>query len=964
MSTEKTLKDFRKDIKHLVILLSALIISTIILCIKVNAAVSCNCAYDQVTFSNQQIYYEWNTYVNPIPCIDHKCNGAFGSCDSACDGGYYPDSLTALKVCQKKGYDSLVTFTYQNDFFNSPEDNYMWKWNGQTQEYISAKALNIGIDTVTCSRNSCQTCNCVSNSDCNDNNPSTEDVCVNPSTTSSYCQYNNVVCNIDSDCGTNGFLDPLFCSNNIVYQKYQYFVCNNPGTSLSYCTNSTKNILKEMCQLPQVCYQGKCSNVTCYKNSDCNDSNSSTEDICSNPGTGLSKCSHNLIKCNYNNDCGNNGFFGNLFCSNDNKNVLQNYINFICNSPGTSLSYCSNSSSQLLKLTCSANQICNNGQCMNVQCFNDSQCNDNNSSTFDKCLNPGTAQSSCSHDTIKCSCNSDCGTNNFFGGLYCSSNDLYQDFLTFTCNNPGTNQSYCSNSSSPILKQDCSSNQICSNNQCLNIACFNDSQCNDNNSSTSDKCLNPGTIQSSCSHDIIKCSCNSDCGINGFFGNLFCSDNNVFQNFLTYTCNNPGTVQSSCSNSSSQLLKLTCSNDQICNNGECKNVICFNDSGCNDNNSSTVDNCINPGTIESYCNHNNIRCNCNNDCGTDHNTGNLYCHNNSVYQDFVSYTCNNPGTSLSTCTSITSKQLKTSCSENQICSDAQCQNIVCSNNSECNDNNSSTFDECLNPGTINSTCNHKTITCSMSSECGNNHFLDEYFCSNNTVFQSYISFSCNNPGTSASYCSNFTGTLMNKTCSINQLCSSGKCYDIKCYNDSECDDNDSYTIDTCLNPGTAQSICTHNPVNCNCDSDCGDNKFIDGLFCKENSVYQNFLKFTCNYPGTNKSYCSSSTNSVLNDQCSSDETCSNAECKTKIVHHYYQEENLTDEFYEPLVKDYVKQSYDFLAVNNITNITLGNKNVPKQNNININLLSIFIWILVIVIILLLILIILAVISKR
>ncbi|MBI2054280.1 MAG: isopeptide-forming domain-containing fimbrial protein [Candidatus Staskawiczbacteria bacterium] len=139
-----------------------------------------------------------------------------------------------------------------------------------------------------------------------------------------------------------------------------------------------------------------------------------------------------------------------------------------------------------------------------------------------------------------CSTNANCGTNGFIGDPFCQSNNVYQNYKTYTCNNPGTANSTCSDSTAPKLKQTCGNNQTCSNGICVDIN--------------------------------IACNSNSDCGTNGFTGNPYCQDGNVYQNFKTYTCRNPGMANSACSDSSAPQLKITCSGNQTCSNGSCANV--------------------------------------------------------------------------------------------------------------------------------------------------------------------------------------------------------------------------------------------------------------------------------------------------------------------------------------------------------------------------------------------------------
>jgi|GEM_PF-2407592 len=135
-----------------------------------------------------------------------------------------------------------------------------------------------------------------------------------------------------------------------------------------------------------------------------------------------------------------------------------------------------------------------------------------------------------------CNTNSDCGTNGYTGSPFCQGNNVYQNFITYTCQNPGTSNAQCVSNTTAQLKQTCSANQVCSNGACVN--------------------------------QTIACNTNSDCGTNGYTGSPFCQGNNVYQNFITYTCQNPGTSNAQCVSNTTAQLKQTCSNG--CYNGVCQ----------------------------------------------------------------------------------------------------------------------------------------------------------------------------------------------------------------------------------------------------------------------------------------------------------------------------------------------------------------------------------------------------------
>lgn len=72
------------------------------------------------------------------------------------------------------------------------------------------------------------------------------------------------------------------------------------------------------------------------------------------------------------------------------------------------------------------------------------------------------------------------------------------------------------------------------------------------------------------SSEQILCSLVSDCGTNGLSGNNYCSNGDVFRNFVNWTCNNPGQNSSSCSSISTPQLIENC--EFLCSDGVCTNL--------------------------------------------------------------------------------------------------------------------------------------------------------------------------------------------------------------------------------------------------------------------------------------------------------------------------------------------------------------------------------------------------------
>ena len=156
---------------------------------------------------------------------------------------------------------------------------------------------------------------------------------------------------------------------------------------------------------------------------------------------------------------------------------------------------------------------------------------------------------------IACATNSQCGTNSLTGGLFCQGNNVYQNYITYTCNNPGTASSSCTNSTTPQLQTTCSGTQICTNGSCTNNCTSNYQQrCQGNNLYWYDSCGNQqnfiqycpnGCNGNSCQNYINTCTYHSYERCNG--NNLYWYDSCGTQQDLVQYCPN-GCYGNSCQN--------------------------------------------------------------------------------------------------------------------------------------------------------------------------------------------------------------------------------------------------------------------------------------------------------------------------------------------------------------------------------------------------------------------------------
>jgi len=656
------------------------------------------------------------------------------------------------------------------------------------------------------------------------------------------------------------------------------------------------------CNFPnEVCYNGNCQG--CTDNNQCGNGYS-----CSASGVCVNSTS---IVCSVNSDCG--AQTSRLKClisslpTGNISTVINQTTNPICNS-----NVCSSQTNITPVRICNSNEACvesgNSASCVlvNVTCLNDLGC----------------------------------GTNGFVGtNPVCQNGDVYQNYISFSCNLPGTSSSSCSNSTSLTLKQHCASG--CSNGVCLGqpIVCYSDLGCDDWNTRTQDVCVFPGTINSSCRHINIACMNDGEC-----------NDNEAH---TLDRCILPG------------LGTSYCMHDRIS---------CFNNAECDDNNLFTQDVCILPGTVNSSCQRTAIRCLANSDCGTNGFVGNPVCQSGNSYQNYTTYTCNNGGTIQSSCSSSTVLTLKQTCVNG--CTNGNCNGLTCTDS----DGISNPFGNFgLNltvKGTAVGVNERDGIFGNYTDFCGNSDQVIEYLCTNasgNVRLGGYScsisfgsNFTCQDgacvPKPTCTNTCNFAGErncmMLNsfrvcgdynndgclewgteQTCPTNQICDqlgsktciptpAQTCTDTDSpfgfnYNDiftkgiaegypkygwfgnytdycyvspidginylreyscTNASGNVAFVDVDCQNLGPyydsgytcVNGACYKPTVNCTTSSQCGNDSWNGDKVCQNGNVYQNYLTYNCNNAGTANSFCSNSVGLRLNQTC--DYGCTNGAC--------------------------------------------------------------------------------------
>jgi len=471
----------------------------------------------------------------------------------------------------------------------------------------------------------------------------------------------------------------------------------------------------------------------------------------------------------------------------------------------------------------------------------------------------------------ECETDLDCGASGLIGGLFCIAKNVSQTFELNTCAEAGTSHAHCISEIVNQTQEVCE--DICIDGACFDIECFNNTDCSDGNSSTEDICHGPGTIDSFCTNSPIVCFNDFDCGTDGFIGSRFCSDKNVTRIFETHNCENPGTAASFCTANQEHRTIQQCLD--VCINGACAGITCYEDSDCNDLNSTTLDECINPGTVTSECRNTPINCASDNDCGFTGFLGTEFCSGLNVMKAFQNATCFNSGTLNSYCTLTQQDKVLEHC--DQICVGGSCLDVTCASDADCNDFDSLTLDECINPGTVTSECRNTPINCASDNDCGFTGYLGDEYCSTaNNVSKNFQTADCVNPGQLLSYCDLTVKQVFINECAF--ACYDGMC--IRCDENSDCNDGNPNTVDLCMLPDTPASYCKHEgpqgEVACFQNSDCGVDTPVGSPFCVGDDLSQLIQSWTCHYPGTSQSYCS--TNPIVDLIQTCPDYCLNGAC--------------------------------------------------------------------------------------
>ncbi|MFH1510130.1 MAG: Ig-like domain-containing protein, partial [Candidatus Woesearchaeota archaeon] len=636
--------------------------------------------------------------------------------------------------------------------------------------------------TAQCIQGSCGAA-CDSNNDCDDGDSHTTDSCDLSScsckhTSTAYC--GDGIVNNGESCER-----PSTTNNNYCSQSAEQCVSHKIQTRDSFGNcNSACGCAYDNFNAAQ-CVKGKCG-AECSTNADCNDGNSQTTDTCESNcicvHTSIAFCGDGIV--NSNEAC-------ELPSTANNNNCRQSTTE--CSGTKTSSrdSFGSCSSSCNCADDGFSTPTCVQGSC-GAECDSDGDCNDGNQHTTDKC----NSNCICDHTQIAY-----CGDGNINNGETCerpsTSNNQYCSQSAYQCvgTKKAVRDSYGNCNSQCACSYDSFGTAQCVKDSC-GAECSTNSDCDDGNAYTSDSC------------DLASCSCKHT-SID------YCGDGTVNNN---EQCELPGTNNNQyCGQSTEQCAgkKIQtrdyygncnsicgCVYDSfdtaVCIQGSC-GAECDSDGDCNDGNQHTTDTC---DTTTCSCKHA-----CQPYCGDGIKSSSEQCEypntDNNQYCSQASEQC--VGAKLQTRDSYGNCNSACGCVQDSFsspkCVAGKC-GAECAENKDCPQSSCSEcyYDYCEGTQLVDFNKNRIkdkiTVTDSVQNTC------DNCACTENMA-------QCIAP-TPATYC--VAGTC-GAECSI----------------DSDCDDNNTHTTDTCNS-----CMCEHTLLDY-----CGDGKITFGEECEKPNTEDN-----------------------------------------------------------------------------------------------------------------------------
>jgi len=575
------------------------------------------------------------------------------------------------------------------------------------------------VDQAHCNENTDACLQCLTPSECNDNNPCTNDTC-----TSNVCGHSNntVTCNDNNACTSNDRCSGGNCVGGPPVTCNDSNICTGNATGVDSCDpefgcqfihNSNMCNDTNACTTGDQCLLGSCRGGPPPV---CTDNNPCTDDSC-NPTTGCVFTRDDTNTCDDGNACATNDVCVNRVCvpgtpidCNDNVPcTTDGCTNGTCtHTPNNAACndglFCTGTETCSVQLggCVSTGNPCGGGFCNEAtdscgQCMTNADCNDNVACTTNTCLPNNTC--SFTPNNAACSDNQFCtGTETCHATLGC------QDGADPNCNdNVACTTDACNEANDTCTHTPnnavCSDNQFCTGTETCHVTlgCQDgaDPNCNDGIACTTDAC---NEANDTCTHAPNNAACNDG---------LFCTG--------IETCN----PASGCEGGSTPTCDdgIQCTTD-FCNGAtdQCSSTPI--NSRCNDFNACTTDLC----TAGVGCSNTPLNCDDGNVCTTDSCVGGSCQHpagnQGGACNDQDSCTINDVCVS-GVCEGEDCSRLDDQCSLGECVGD-QCMSAPDNEGNACNDGESCTFNDSCENGEcvgVDFRCNVSDCVCPNGMTC-------------------------------------------------------------------------------------------------------------------------------------------------------------------------------------------------------------------------------------------------------